>query len=75
LAQNNDKNNNSKEIKLEFSRCQVFSEGLRLLKELDLRRTPLAKSVVMLATMSFFVPFVLEVPHRRSMGCSANPGW
>jgi hypothetical protein len=34
---------------------QVYlSEGLKLPKKLDLRRTPLAKGVAMLAAMSFF---------------------
>ena len=42
-------------------------EGLRLLKKLDVRETPLAKSVAMLVAMS-----MLEVVHRRNLGRSVN---
>ena len=37
-----------------LQRSNFLFEGLRLPKKLDLRRTPLAKSVAMLVSMLFF---------------------
>ena len=44
-------------------------------RNLTSRESPLTKSVALLATMSFFVSSMLEVLHRRSIGCSMNLGW
>ena len=39
-----------------FQRSSFSSKGLRLPEELDLQKTPMAKNVAMLTTMSFFYP-------------------
>lgn len=54
--------------------CFLF-RSLRLLKQLDLWRTPVAtrKSVAMLATVSCFLSFVFEIPHRIIIDHSVKP--
>ena len=54
-------------------RPSFLFEDLKLPKKLDLRRTALTKSLVMLIAMSFFHS-MLEVLHYRILGRSVNPG-
>ena len=52
-------------------RPSFLPKALRLPKKLDLRRTPLQKSVAMLAAMSFFHPCT-KFLHQRTLDCSVT---